>query len=372
MIRFNLLLFVFLLGTTACLQGQSLSDQLAKAEEYLYEEDCDQAEKILLSISEACKFSENDSIRAVYYHHLGTLLINQGEYDDGIKALTLCCVIREKEEALFLNEYWDAVVGIIDTYVENLKNYQKAAYICRRTLVRNEEILNLNPGSLDILGMMGRLFMPKQIPWIYSQLGFCMEALGDSDIVDRVYLKGQEYADVLCSPEDPLGLINLYNLKRVYKEQQKYEQAHEQYMKIIQKQEEAYGNKHPKYLSAVADAVYFYNYLGVYDAAVRTSEYALSCANDSIGITDPVMSELYPNYLIALSALGRYDDIESVMPYALTTIENCITCDRTPSEMYYCVALGAKISGDNENLQKYYRLYLELNEDKENLLLPLE
>lgn len=370
MIRFILLLFVFLFGTTAYLQGQSLSDQLVKAEEYLYEEDYDQASNILLSISKQCKSSENDSIRAVYYHHLGSLLIKQGEYDDGIKALSLCCVIREKEEDLWLNEYWDAVVGIIDAYVD-LENYQKAAYVCRRTLVRNEEILNLNPGSLDILGMMGRLFMPEQIPWIYSQLGTCMEALGDSDIVDRMYLKGQEYADVLCSPEDPWGLINLYNLRRVYTEQQKYEQANEQYNKIIQKMEEAYGNKHPEYLSAVADAASFYTSLGVYDAAVGMSEYALSCANDSIGITDPVMSRLYPQYLLALSALGRYDDIESAMPYALTTIENCITCDWTPSEMYYCVAVGAKRSGNNENAQKYYRLYQELNEDKENLL-PLE
>ena len=139
----------------------------------------------------------------------------------------------------------------------------------------------------------------------------------------------------------------------------------------MQKMEEAYGNKHRKYLSAVADAVSFCTYMGACDAAVGMSEYALSCANDSIGKTDPVMSQLYPHYLLALSALGRYDDIESVMPYALTTIENCTTCGWTPSEMYYCVAVGAKRSGNNENAQKYYRLYQELNEDKENLL-PLE
>jgi hypothetical protein len=366
--RAFLLLLVIIGYFGMAAQTGSLTERLSYVENCLYDGNFEEGKKVLLEIEKPCQDSESDSIKAVFCFLTGSVLINEGDYEKGIQFLQVCCALREKEEDIFMNEYWDAAVGIIDTYVD-MEDYKNAAYYCRRFLVRNEESLELNPTSL--LGLLGQLYMPSQIPWIYSQLGNCMEALGDNDIVDGIYWRGQQYADKYCDPKDPWGVINLYNLRRFYSDNGLYGLAHDPYLKISEKMAEAYGYRHPEYVKSIGNLISFYRRLFLYDKAVDTSVYILELAEDSIGLCDPSLNYVYPHYLISLSYLGRYDDIETALPYAKTAISLDKESVVSVADLYYHIAYAANSREDRESAQKYYNLYLSELEDK-STAKPLE
>ena len=357
--------FLFLLFLTTCswlgAQNGSLSERLSYAEDCLYDDNYQEAKKVLLEIKDQCLNSDSDSIQAVFCHLTGCVLLNNGDVENGLKYLQACCAIREKEDDIFMNEYWDAAVGIIDTYVD-MEDYQKAAFFCRRFLVRNEESIELNPSSL--LGLFTQLCMPPQIAWIYSELGTCMEALGDSDIVDRIYLRGQQYADKYCDEKEPWAVINLYNLRRLYFEQRRFADAHDQYLKISNKMAEAYGTRHPEYVKSVGGLVSFYRQLSLYEDAVGTAEYILKQASDSIGLSDPSLNYVYPHYLMSLSYLGRYDEVDAALPYARMAIDQDSESAIGIADLYYYIAFAANEREDKQSARKYYELYLSELDDK--------
>ena len=356
-------LFLFFMATYFGLGAQtgSLDKRLSYAEDCLNEDKFEEAEKVLIEIQSQCLESDSDSIKAVFCHLAGWLLLCNGDAENGIQYLQSCCVLCEKEEDIFMNEYWDSTVGIVDTYVE-MEEYQKAAYFCRRFLVRNEEVLELNPSSLP--GLLGQLFIPPQIAWIYSQLGKCMEALGDNDIVDRIYLRGQQYADKYCDAKEPWAVINLYNLRRLYLDQGRYDNAHDQFYKISEKMAEAYGTRHPEYVKSIGNIVSFYYKLSYYEDAVSASEYILKLAGDSIGLSDPSLNYVYPPYLVSLSFLGRYEEVEAALPFARMAINYDKESTLDIPDLYYYIAYAANKREDKKSARKYYDLYLSELDDK--------
>lgn len=104
--------------------------------------------------------------------------------------------------------------------------------------------------------------------------------------------------------------------------------------------------------------------MSYYEDAVSTSEYILKLAGDSIGLSDPSLNFVYPHYLMSLSFLGRYDEVDAALPNARMAINKDEESTLGIADLYYYIAYAANKREDKKSARKYYDLYLSELDDK--------
>ncbi|CAF0785941.1 unnamed protein product [Adineta steineri] len=312
---------------------------------------------LLLKISQFNKAEElynvlleqtsDESEKAYYYHHLGYVKNDQGDYEKAIWYYEQAVEIRQKtlpsnhpDLATSYNNI-GSVYNRIGEYLKALSYYEKALEI-RETFLPSS-----HPDLASSYNNIGS---------VYNRMGEYSKALSFYDKALEIYQK------TLLSNHPHLA-ISYNNISNVYDNMGEYSKALSFYEKALEIREKFLPSYHPDLASLYNNIGSVYNRMGEYSNALSFYEKTLEILEKALPSNHPYLAISYNNIGLVYNNMGEYS---KALSYYEKDVEICQKTFRSnrPSLAisYNNIGLVYNKMGEYSKALSYYEKALEILE----------
>lgn len=328
---------------------EKLWDSLAKAKNYLINNDYRNAETIVKSIEGLCSECNNDSIKVVFLECKAHILVfDKKEYNVPIPILKDVIELYERLNIKSIN-YLEAFQTIAYCYEKN-GNYDEAERFYRKSLIKSSVITSNN----------------QLVSSIYLHLHNIYKDRGDTILSNEClkYLDPQLASDVKESEFLAWENEQLDTIAK-YRDNGSYYEATKRYVNYIEGLIEKKGKHNKKYKLAIySKAILLSRYLDQYDEAKPLFEEIISLRNDNEPCENYVCGS-YCNLVLYYSHNGQYDIADNVISNCIGYFQSVNDSEFLICSLYRFAGNGAYWKQDYKKAIYYYELYFENVEKKE-------
>lgn len=328
---------------------EKLWDSLAKAKNYLINNDYRNAEAIVKSIEGLCSECNNDSIKVVFLECKAHILVfDKKEYNVPIPILKDVIELYERLNIKSIN-YLEAFQTIAYCYEKN-GNYDEAERFYRKSLIKSSVITSNN----------------QLVSSIYQHLHNIYKDRGDTILSNEClkYLDPQLASDVKESEFLAWENEQLDTIAK-YRDNGSYSEATKRYVNYIEGLIEKKGKHNKKYKLAIySKAILLSRYLDQYDEAKPLFEEIISLRNDNEPCENYVCGS-YCNLVLYYSHNGQYDIADNVISNCIGYFQSVNDSEFLICSLYRFAGNGAYWKQDYKKAIYYYELYFENVEKKE-------
>ncbi|CAF3565945.1 unnamed protein product [Adineta steineri] len=289
--------------------------------------------------------TSDEGEKAIYHHQLGSVHLNQGDYEKAIWYFEQGLEILQKilpSNHLHLATIYNNIGGVYDKmgeYSKALSYYEKALEILQKTLPSNHPNLatpyNNIGGVYSSMGEYSKALSSHEkaleirqktlssnhpdLAISYNDIGFMYDKMGEYSKALSYYEKALEIQQKALPSNHPSFATSYNNIGTVYYNMEEYSRALSYYEKALEIQEKTLPSNHPSFATSYNNIGSVCDQMGEYSKALACYEKALEIQQKALLSNHPLLASLYNNiglvycnmedYSKALSYYGRALDI---------------------------------------------------------------
>jgi tetratricopeptide (TPR) repeat protein len=232
----------------------------------------------------------NESVKAPFYHQLGIVKYNQGEYNQAATFYKKSIEIRRKVIPLNHHGLANSTVCLGNVYDE-LGEYQRALLLQEEALQIYQKILPPNHPNLAMLY--------NNIGNVYYSTGEYLKGLSS-------YEKALEIRQQSLPPNHPDLAKSYNNIGLVYENMGEYLKALSSYKNALEIRQRSLPPNHPDLAKSYNNIGLLYEKLDNYSEALSSYEKALEVRQQSLPPNHPDLAKSYNNIGLVYENMGNY------------------------------------------------------------------
>ncbi|CAF0818184.1 unnamed protein product [Adineta steineri] len=265
----------------------------------------DKAEELYKALLEQ---TSNESNKATYYHQLGAVKHNQGDYQQAIEYYKQGLRIQEKtlpeNHPLLATSYNN--IGLVYDHMGEYSNalsfYEKAFEIDEKTLPANHPSLATSCNNIGL---------------VYDNMGDYSKALS-------FYEKALEIQEETLPANHPSLAISYNNIGATYRQMGEYPKALSFYEKALGIKQKTLPSSHPSLAISHGNIGSMYSKMEEYSKALSFYEKALEIQKETLPANHPDMATSYSNIGNVYDSMGEYSKALSFYEKALEIQEKTL------------------------------------------------
>jgi len=333
-------LIVICSGVSVFADTPVLFEQLFKAKEAFHSNDNRTATSILNKIADKCIACDNDTIKVLYYETQGGIYFSDSKYKECIEYLSKVPTLYEKINIRDIN-YLESFLALGIAY-QKTGDYHAAESHYRRGLLKSVLINQPEKYRENIYLNLGNLYLEQNDSILAHQ---CFSRMNTKSLGGLV---NASLSDDKILDDSELQAIKL-------REEGKFEEAVMAYDKILSYIKKRIGTHNEDYIRNLYSKALVVGFnLGRVDEGIPLCEEIISY-RDYIPQCQEDIQGAYGHLLQYLAFKGEAEKVDSILPKALSYLENC-------TNKMEGTALTYRLTGNGAYWNKHYHLAIPFYE----------
>ncbi|CAF4061114.1 unnamed protein product [Adineta steineri] len=272
--------------------------------------------------------------KAIYYHQLGSVHSNQGDYEKAIWYFEQGLEIQQKtlpsdhRDLAISNNSIGLVYYDMGKYSKALSYYEKAREIRQKTL------------PSDLL----------DLATLYNNIGSVYDNIGEYSKALPYHRKALKIREKFLPANHPKLAISHNNIGLVYANMGEYSKALSSHEKALEIYQKTLPSNHPLLATSYGNIGLVYHNMGEYSKALSSHEKALEIREKSLPSNHPHLAISYDNIGSVYRSMGDYSKALSSHEKALEIREKSLSSDHPDLAISY-----GNIGGVYYNMEKYLK-----------------
>ncbi|CAF1518823.1 unnamed protein product [Adineta steineri] len=263
--------------------------------------------------------TSDEGEKAIYYHQLGSVHSNQGDYEKAICYYEQGLEIQQKtlpsdhRDLAISNNSIGLVYYDMGKYSEALSYYEKAREIRQKTL------------PSDLL----------DLATLYNNIGCAYNNIGEYSKALPYHRKALKIREKFLPANHPKLAISHNNIGLVYANMGEYSKALSSHEKALEIYQKTLPSNHPLLATSYNNIGLMYDNIGEYSKALSSHEKALEIREKSLPSNHPHLAISYGNIGSVYCSMGDYSKALSSHEKALAIREKSLSSDHPDIAISY-------------------------------------